>query len=270
MFHKINHTRTADAACRQIEELILQGVLCPGDRLPAERDLAVEMDVSRPVLREALKVLEERGLLSSRQGGGTYVADVIGPVFTDPVLALIERHPSATSDYLEFRKDMEAIAAGHAADRASATDHQTLMEIVARMDAAHEADDLQLEAELDVEFHQAISEAAHNVILLHSLRSCYRLLANGVFFSRQQLYDHPTARSALLEQHKEIAHSIVSGDTARAREASRKHIDFVRAALTETSAIQTRDDLAGLRRQQRQSATQAASPKARPVKSTSS
>ena len=270
MFRKIDHIRTAEAACQQIEDLILRGVLCSGDRLPAERELALEMDVSRPVLREALKTLEDRGLLSSRQGGGTYIADVIGPVFTDPVLALIERHSSATSDYLEFRKDMEAIAAGHAANRASATDHQTLLEIVARMDAAHKADDLQLEAELDVEFHQAISEAAHNVILLHSLRSCYRLLANGVLFNRQRLFNHPTARSALLDQHREIADCIVKGDAAGAREASWKHIDFVRTTLIETADIQNRNDLAGLRRQQRQSSAQAASSKTRPAKSTSS
>ena len=70
---------SADAVVQQIEELILNGVLRPGDRLPPERELASEIDISRPVLREALKLLEERGLLTSRQGGGTFVADAKEP-----------------------------------------------------------------------------------------------------------------------------------------------------------------------------------------------
>ncbi|WP_289032421.1 FCD domain-containing protein [uncultured Roseibium sp.] len=256
MFRKVDQGRTADAAAKQIEELILRGVLNPGDRLPPERDLCVEMDVSRPVLREALKLLEERNLLTSRQGGGTFVADVIGPIFSDAVIAMIERHPSATTDYLEFRRDMEATAASHAANRASATDHSTLKEIIDRMEAAHLAEDHRQEAELDIELHQAIGEAAHNVILLHSLRSCYRLLSNGVFFNRQRLYDHPTARATLLEQHKEIVDRITSGDAAGARDASQRHVDFVRSALAEAEDIQNRDELADLRRQQRHQSTQ--------------
>ena len=78
IFSRIEHSRTADEVVQQIESLILEGVLRVGDRLPGERELARQFDVSRPILRDALKVLEARGLLVTRHGGGTYVADVIG------------------------------------------------------------------------------------------------------------------------------------------------------------------------------------------------
>ena len=138
MFRKAPSLRTANAVIQQIEELILNGVLRPGDRLPPERELATEIDVSRPVLREALKLLEDRGLLTSRQGGGTFVADVIGPIFSDPIVALIERHPGATADYLEFRGDIEGIAAAHAAERATESDRKILSDIGAQIEAAYE------------------------------------------------------------------------------------------------------------------------------------
>ncbi|WP_417666550.1 FadR/GntR family transcriptional regulator [Roseibium sp.] len=268
VFRKIDQVRTAESVIQQVEELILSGLLRPGDQLPPERDLALKTEVSRPVLREALKTLEMRGLLISRRGGGTYVADVIGPVFSEAVIALIERHPHATADYLEFRKDIEALAAGHAAERATPADHDILRDLVERMQKAYDAENLQLEAELDIEFHQAVGEAAHNIILMHSLRSCYRLLENGVFLNRDRLYDHPTARTRVLEQHKLIAERIIAGDAKGAREASAAHIEYVREAMEEADNRAARGALADIRLQRRTQSAKTAS--SRPLKSTSS
>jgi GntR family transcriptional repressor for pyruvate dehydrogenase complex len=71
IFARIEHSRTADEVVHQIEILVLEGILRVGDRLPGERELAKQFDVSRPILREALKVLESRGLLNTQHGGGT-------------------------------------------------------------------------------------------------------------------------------------------------------------------------------------------------------
>lgn len=254
MFQKVTHHKTAHAVVWQIEELILKGVLRPGDRLPAERELSEEIDVSRPVLKDALKLLDERGLLVSRKGDGTYVADVIGPIFSESVTALIERHPAATADYLEFRRDIEGVTAAHAADRATPADRKILADIVSQMETACEDVDLQREAKLDIEFHSAVGEAAHNVILLHSLRSCYRLLENGVFFNRERLFDHPTARKSLVEQHAFIMDRILAGDATGARRASECHIDFVQASILEMDSFANRQEVSGLRLKQRNAA----------------
>ncbi|SMH39819.1 FCD domain-containing protein [Mesorhizobium australicum] len=231
VFSRIEHLRTADEVVQQIESLILEGVLRVGDRLPGERDLAGRFEVSRPILRIALKSLEERGLITSRPGGGTYIADIVGQVFTAPMIELIAAHRKATADYLEYRRDIEGMAADYAARRATAEDRSMLDDIMTRMEAANAGDDFSADAEIDVEFHNAIGECAHNIILLHTLRSCYRLLADGVFFNRSLIYTLPGMREKLLAQHKAIHSAVVSGDPAAARRAAEAHIDFVAEAV---------------------------------------
>ena len=233
LFSRIEHSRTADEVVLQIEGLILEGVLAAGDRLPGERELARQLDVSRPILRDALKDLETRGLLVTRPGGGTYVGDVIGQVFARPVMDLIVSHPKASADYLEYRRDIEGIAADHAARRATQEDLAMLAGIVRRMEAAHLGGDFDEEAAIDVEFHSAIGECAHNIVLLHTLRSCYRLLSDGVFHNRLLLFRQPGAREQLLVQHKQIHAAVVAGDPAAARKAATGHIDFVGRALAD-------------------------------------
>lgn len=230
VFSRIEHARTADGVIRQIETLILEGVLRDGDRLPGERDLARQLDVSRPILREALKMLEERGLILTRHGGGTYVADIIGQVFTTPVRELIATHRKATADYLEYRREMEAVAAEFAAQRATPEDLVLLQAIMKRMDAAHASEDFEAEAACDVEFHNAVGECAHNIVLLHTLRACYRLLSDGVFLNRARIYELPDARNTLLAQHRAIHDAIVAGNPEAARAAAVAHIDFVEKA----------------------------------------
>ena len=254
IFSRIEHSRTADEVVQQIESLILEGVLRVGDRLPGERELARQFEVSRPILRDALKVLETRGLLVTKHGGGTHVADVIGQVFTKPVMELIATHRKAASDYLEYRREIEGIAADYAARRATADDLALLDRIVARMQAAHQAGDFAEEAEIDVEFHHAIGECAHNIILLHTLRSCYRLLSDGVFQNRLLVFALPGARDALLEQHLAIHQAVRRGDPAEARKAAMDHITYVERAMAEAERTGDWQRVSRLRLRQRSGA----------------
>lgn len=233
IFSRIEHSRTADEVVLQIESLILEGVLRAGDRLPGERELAKQFDVSRPILRDALKTLEARGLMVTRHGGGTHVADVIGQVFSKPVMELIVSHRKAVADYLEYRREIEGLAAEFAARRATAEDRALLDRIMARMEAAHKRADFREEAEIDVEFHHAVGECAHNIILLHTLRSCYRLLSDGVFQNRLVVFTMPGAREALLEQHQAIHRAVAGGDPAGARKAAMDHISYLERAMAE-------------------------------------
>lgn len=233
VFAHINPMRTADEVVRRIELLILEGILRDGDRLPGERDLAAEFDVSRPILREALKELEARGLLTSQHGGGTFVADIVGQVFSKPLTDLISRHATATRDYLEYRRELEGLTAELAASRATETDRALLARIVSDMRAAHEAADPEAELKADVEFHNAIGEAAHNIIFLHTMRACYRLLSEGIFYNRKAVFALANARERLLDQHVSIFEAIEAGDGARAKAAAQAHIDFVMDAVRE-------------------------------------
>lgn len=248
LFQPIVATRTASEVVKQVEMLVLDGILRPGDRLPGERDLAEQFAVSRPVVREAIGVLEERGVLESRHGEGTYVADLIGEVFTAPMLRLIASHPEALLDYLDYRMDIEAVAAEHAARRATDDDKARLAELMAEMEAAHREGDPKREGVLDVRFHTIVAESAHNLVLLHTLRSCYRLLRDGVFFSRDLIYTLPNARDALFQQHRAIADAVMAGDAVAAGAASRAHIGFIADAMQEARRTGDFSRVAKLRR----------------------
>lgn len=251
IFARIEHSRTADEVVHQIEVLVLEGILRVGDKLPGERELAKQFDVSRPILREALKVLESRGLLSTQHGGGTFIADVIGQVFTRPVMELIARHQKATHDYLEYRREMEGITAEFAARRATDADKALLTRIITAMKTAHQKDNFEEEAAIDVEFHNAIGECAHNIILLHTLRSCYRLLSEGVFYNRAMVYNLPGAREQLLSQHLAIYDAVMAADPDRARQAAQAHIDFVSRAMSDAERSGDWERVSKLRLRQR-------------------
>ncbi|RVJ71588.1 FadR family transcriptional regulator [Sinorhizobium medicae] len=251
LYARISHSRTADEVVQQIELLILEGILRDGDRLPGERDLSRRFEVSRPILREALKELEARGLVESRHGGGTFVADVVGQIFSKPLIELIGRHHKATQDYLEFRRELEGLTAELAATRATDFDRDILTRVIERMRAAYASGSFDDELEADIELHNAIGESAHNIILLHTLRACYRLLTRGIFFHRSAVFGAPGARALLLAQHEAIYAAVMARDPVAAKMAAQDHIDFVAAAAQEVERNGEWSRIARLRLQQR-------------------
>ncbi|MFP4273799.1 MAG: FadR/GntR family transcriptional regulator [Paracoccaceae bacterium] len=243
-FRPVQPEKLSAAVIRQIEELILRGILRPGERLPAERELAERLGVSRPSLREALAELQARGLLTARAGAGIYVADVLGSAFSEALIRLFADHEEAVFDYLSFRRDMEGLAAERAARHASDTDLRVIHTLFEKMQAAHARPDPEAEARLDAEFHLAIIEASHNVIMLHMMRSMYDLLRRGVFYNRQVMFDQRTTREQLLDQHRAIDAALQARDPAAARAAVERHLDYVRRALSDQQTAQRNEALA--------------------------
>ncbi len=230
-FRKVQSERLSTGVVRQIELLILRGILRPGERLPGERDLAERMGVSRPSLRDALADLQGRGLLVSRAGSGVYVADVLGSVFSDGLAQLFASHDEAVFDYVAFRRDLEGLAAERAAAQGSDTDLAVVDTIFRKMEAAHAKRDPSDEARLDAEFHLAIIEASHNVVMLHLMRAMFDLLRAGVFYNRQSMFKQRTTRDMLLDQHRAINEGVQARDPVAARAAVESHLDYVTAAL---------------------------------------
>ncbi|MCH2163818.1 MAG: FCD domain-containing protein [Marinovum sp.] len=230
-FERIQSEKLSSAVVRQIELLILRGVLQPGDRLPAERDLAERMGVSRPSLRDALADLQSRGLLIAKANAGIFVADVLGSAFSPALVGLLEAYDDAKFDYLAFRRDMEGLAAERAARLASDTDLTVIQTIYDKMVMAHRSRSKGDEATLDAEFHLAIIEASHNVVMLHMMRSMYQLLRDGVFYNRQIMFRQSTTRETILEQHAAINAALQERNTQAARRAVEDHLFYVEAAL---------------------------------------
>lgn len=251
-FRPISADRISSAIVRQIEELILQGVLRPGDRLPAERELAETLDVSRPTLREALAELDERGLIVARPGGGTFIADVLGSAFAPPLIELFATHDTALFDYIAFRRDLEGLAAERAAVNATEADLATIASVFKRMEEAAGKRSPDEAAALDAEFHMSVVEAAHNVVMLHMMRSLYALLVQGVFYNRNIVYGVRKGRDMLLEQHRAIRDAVLARNPRAARRAVEEHMDYVAAALREADRVRTREEIAALRHRHEQ------------------
>ena len=231
-FQKVQSEKLAQSVVRQIELLILRGILRPGERLPSERELSDKLGVSRPSLREAIADLQDRGLLSSRAGAGIFVADVLGSAFSPALIRLFAAHDEALFDYIAFRRDMEGLAAERAARLGSDTDLKVIDTIFCKMEAAHAKRNPADEAALDAEFHLAIIEASHNVIMLHMLRSMFELLREGVFYNRQIMFKQRTTRDELLNQHRAINDALQSRDPVAARAAVEAHLAYIEDAMT--------------------------------------
>ncbi|MFT4013696.1 MAG: transcriptional regulator LldR [Paracoccus sp. (in: a-proteobacteria)] len=228
-------TRLADQIAEKLEQMIAARGLGPGDRLPAERRLAEDLLVSRSSLREGIQRLASRGILVSRVGGGTYVAEPApewssGAIFA-PLETLVKGDPAYRFDVLEIRHALDGAAAWHAAIRATPQDKARLRESFERTLALHGSEDPMEEARADASFHQAIAEASHNLILFQVSRALFDLLQVSISQSLEKLYTLPKVFQPLSAQHRELLDAIVAGDAPRAREAAHRHIDFVHTSL---------------------------------------
>ncbi len=237
-------TRLADVVAGDLEARILEGSLKPGDHLPSERKLAVELGVSRPSLREAIQKLVSKGLLSTRHGGGTVVTDRMQATFADPWQEMLSGHPALQVDLLEFRHMLEGEAASLAAQRATDADISRIDAIVADLEHSYADDDLDASIAHDVAFHQAIAEASHNVLIGHLTASLMRVVHDHVSGNLVRLHAQPLQWQQIIAQHRAIWQAIRARDAARASRAARAHIEYVRATMEESAKAEARRDSA--------------------------
>ena len=144
---------------------------------------------------------------------------------------------------------MEALAIERAAKYASDTDLAVVQTVFDKMEAAHAKRNAEEEAQLDAQFHMAIIEASHNVVMLHMMRSMYELLRGGVFYNRQIMFKQRTSRAALLDQHRAINDALQARDPDQARAAIEAHLNFVESSLTYQRKAERNEDIARQRLQ---------------------
>src|SRR5574343_1753602 len=207
MPNKVQVQRISDVVASTLERRILEGSLKSGDRLPPERELAAELGVSRPSLREAIQKLASKGMVTSRQGGGTYVTDALESTFFDPWQDMLGSYPNRREDMLEFRRMLEGQAAEWAAERATEADLQRLDKAYSALMAAFESDNTVQRSEADIAFHQAIGDAAHNVLIGHLSGALLNLMQDNIRLNLGELKSVPAANRLLIGQHESIYQS---------------------------------------------------------------
>lgn len=223
MYKVIQASRLYEQIVQQIEGSILKGQLSEGSQLPAERDLAKQFGVSRTAVREAIKALQEKGLVDAFPGRGTFVTNGTSNSMRRSLDRIIKSGETDGWAYLvEAREILEPEIAALAAIRADAQDLTTMREAIEVMDKTWRDSDAYIEADLD--FHLALAEAAGNPIVLSLIDSIVGLLRE----QRLRIFrlDGSPERGQL--HHKRILEAIERHDAQGARAAMQSHLLQVR------------------------------------------
>ncbi len=213
-------TTLANRVTHQIEALIVENHLRPGDRLPSERELARQFGVSRTVVREAVRALVAKSLLEVRPGNGTIVCSPSAQSVAQSI-TLFLRAGQTELDYdkvHEIRRLLEIEIAGLAAERRTAADLENVAAILHQ--AAEIRDDRDRFAQNDVDFHAALARATHNELFSLLLDS----IADIMLKVRQLGFCVPDMPARALKYHTAIFEQIKSGDPEKARQAMHEHL----------------------------------------------
>lgn len=214
-----------------LEASILKGAFPVDQRLPSERALAEQLSVSRATVREAITALVSRGMLTRRQGDGTYAVEQSDHRMAEIWLDMAQQHPMLQGDLVEFRAMLESRTAELAARRHDANDRVRLQEALDSVDAAYAGNDRREQIRSDVAFHRAIADATHNPVFSYLMSSLLKLLHEHVQLSLAGLEPQSTTAQQLRQQHRALATAILARDAERARQVAGLHMDFVATRL---------------------------------------
>ena len=236
MYKAIQSSRLYEQIVQQIEESIRKGELTEGSQLPAERDLAKQFGVSRTAVREAIKALQEKGLVDSLPGRGTFVTSGGSSAMRRSLDRIIKSdEPNGWAYLVEVREILEPEIAALAAVRAQRQDITAMREALFVMDNAAWESDAYIEADLD--FHLALAEAAANPIVLSLIDSIVELLRE----QRLRIYGVPGGPERGQHHHRHILEAIKRHDPQGARAAMQAHLSQVREDSRNTLRDQKAD-----------------------------
>lgn len=208
----------------QLAELVRKGEFKPGDRLPSERDLSQQFNVSRASVREALIALEIDGLVDVRVGLGVFVN--AAPAANSQTAALGEPGPF---EVLSARYLIEGETAALAARDGSAKDHARIRETLQLMTDEIGSTGVGLNA--DALFHLRIAEASGNSALVHLVHQLWNFRYGAMFRKLDEHFDSPQRHQEAIDEHRKLVEAIEARDVEGARAAMVSHLDTVRAAL---------------------------------------
>ena len=229
------YRRVADDLVQSIRD----GVYRPGEKLPAERELAESFGVSRPTVREAMIALEIFGVVEIRHGSGIYVIETgAQPVAADEAAAMTDDLNVGAFELIEARILIEGEMAAVAAAAVTDADIDSLNALIGRMQTG---DDEACE-EADHEFHEHIARLTDNGALIDTVSNMWALRKQSRLAARIMTRAQGGGRTARVNEHKLIVKALAARDPAAARGAMRHHLEMVREYLldaTETAEIES-------------------------------
>ena len=224
MVEPIDRSGITELVVQRIKDLLGRGELKAGSRLPPERELADMLHISRPSLRTALKALSVMGVIHAKPGAGTYIANSLPEVFTEPMRFMTLINNTSVEELFEARLIIEAGLAELAAERATESDIAALIEEVEGMKS--NTGDPEDFLKHDVRFHQAIARAANNKLMSGVMDTVAQLL----FHIRRQTITQASDLDEAIDWHEKIIAAIRKHDPKRAKETLSGHLRAAQAA----------------------------------------
>jgi GntR family transcriptional repressor for pyruvate dehydrogenase complex len=216
-----------DETVEALRKKILGGGLAAGDLLPSQGDLSTELGVSRSVIREAMKVLESRGLIEISQGRRPRILPASPAAVIETLQTLAERSELSLLKLLEMRRPLEIEIARLAAERMSDDHAEQLRESI---EALRDAPDRESEIAADIRFHKVLAEATGNPLFGIVLD----VLAQLLYASRRKTLQH-SGREMALSYHARICAAVCDGDATLASQLMTQHMDQTRQDLVEAN-----------------------------------
>lgn len=220
-FEPIRSISLVDMIVRRLEEMMIQGDLPPGARLPPERDLARLMEVSRTSVRQALAVLKERGLIHVRAGSGSYAKTERGALVITELAGELGSFKERVLNPMEVRRLLEPQIAQLAAERSTPADIEAMALLITAQERQSAAGETFVEE--DIAFHQRIAASTNNQILLRIVDDVQLRLRD----SREISLSSPAGARVSLEGHKHIYDAIRNHHPDQAYDAMARHIETV-------------------------------------------
>ncbi len=225
LYERISQDKLYVKVAEKVQSLIIRNELHPGDRLPPERELAERLGVSRTVVREAIKVLQERGLVQIVSGRGTFVTDLATDRVYNSISLVFQMQSNSFDDLHEIRESLEMNIVGSAAERATPEDIEKLRAAIEAMDQGIESPEEYVKA--DLEFHSVLAQATQNPMYLALINPIIDLLREA----RLLIFSVPGAPHRGQDGHRAILACVERGDKEGAQEAMRRHLSRSREDL---------------------------------------
>jgi len=220
MFEAIKNTKVFDQVIGQIKELIRQGDLKRGDKLPSEREMCEQLRV-RTSIREALRALEMLGIIEARQGGGNYIKEQFEDSFFEPLSLTFLLHGSNIDEVIKFRQMIEPQAAGEAALRRSEEQLEEMKRLLCELNTSENES---VSAAIDKQLHYKIIEASGNKLVSYTMYAVSALVEEYIINTRSSMFKNPENKRLLYKQHESIIHAIEQQDSTAAIRAMSEHL----------------------------------------------
>jgi GntR family transcriptional repressor for pyruvate dehydrogenase complex len=221
----IGRKAVSELVVQRILDLIKNGQLTPGEKLPSERDLSGILDVSRPTIREALRALSILGVLEIRHGGGVFVSSLEANELLNPLDFFVSLNAQNMGELFDARIEYEPMVAALAAERISDAGLKSLQEFLNAQLA--DPDNADLFHDTDIEFHKTLIDASGNALLSRVGKMLQVLGDQG----RRAFQKEAQVRRQSIADHEAIMKAMHDRDPEAAKSAMRQHMINVRNAL---------------------------------------